>query len=159
MRARHGARHFDQLRARKRTKFRLKQLNKRYGKGVWFNCLHVLKDTPPSLGHFQCFLALLSPKGSLKPLGETGCWVPVGWIHTPPGRVPLRDWDIAGLNPVPLESRETPGWASQPKRAQENPSPKALVCAESSLPAVCSHVEAWFKSEPGSHPLLPCRTL
>lgn len=78
--------------------------------------------------------------GSVKPLGEIHCWVRTGWIHPPSGRIPPHNWDIVGLSPL-----------SQPKRAQGNPSPPKPSCVHGVF-------TTWFTSEPGSHPLVPCRT-
>lgn len=43
---------------------------------------------------------------SIKLLGETSSWVTVGWSHMSPGRIPPHDWDILGLYPESLDSRE-----------------------------------------------------
>lgn len=78
---------------------------------------------------FSVSLSLLSPEGSITPMGETGCWVTVGLeLHAT-----RRDWDTAGLSLASLGFRGTSRQVSQPKHAHEKlscvQSPHHLLCA------------------------------
>lgn len=128
----HGSpatRHLGHLRARKWTKFSLKQQDT-MARGEGCGC-QVLA------------LFLLSPaegdvcKGSAQALGRE---LQLGKKGMDP--------HATRQCPVPLKSREASQMGSQPKHAQDNPSAaKALACATSSLPATSSQVQTRLNLE------------